>query len=95
MIYLFHNIYGDCDHLLATLPDDVQAIPFGWDATTEQARNELLTDIGQSVPSLPCLLIEHPDRWQTFTFDAANTVGLTADDLLAQAEAVGTDVDVP
>lgn len=71
MIYLFHNIYGDCDHLIATKPAEVTAIPFGWDTETETARNVLLAELNQSVPSLPCLLIEFEDGWRTVTFVAS------------------------
>jgi hypothetical protein len=56
MRWLFHNIYGDADGLIATAPDDVTCVPFGWDAETEQARNMLLAQLGVSVPALPWLV---------------------------------------
>ena len=43
MRYFFHNIYGDANDLIASKPQDVQAIPFGWDEQSELGRNQLLS----------------------------------------------------
>jgi hypothetical protein len=41
-IYFFHNIYGQEKSLLDTLPDNVTAVPFGWDTESENKRINLL-----------------------------------------------------
>ena len=57
MRYLFHNIYGDAQSLLDTLPSDVEAIPFGWDEETETARNNKLAELNNVVVGeLPSLV---------------------------------------
>ena len=64
MRYLLHNIYGDADDLIASAPDDVTCVPFGWDAETEAARNALLADLGVAgVSGLPALLVERDGVW--------------------------------
>lgn len=62
--YLVYNPSGPAaDSLLADLPEDVTAVPFGWTPEIEAARNDLLAQLGVSgVSSLPCLLyleLEH------------------------------------
>ena len=49
MRYLFHNIYGDAQSLLDTLPSDVEAIPFGWDEETETVRNNKIAELNNVV----------------------------------------------
>ena len=57
MRYLFHNIYGDAQSLLDTLPSDVEAIPFGWDEETETTRNNKLAELNNiGITELPCLV---------------------------------------
>ena len=57
MRYLFHNIYGDAQSLLDTLPSDVEAIPFGWDEETETARNNKIAELNNVVVGeLPSLV---------------------------------------
>jgi len=57
MRYLFHNIYGDAQSLLDTLPSDVEAIPFGWDEETETARNNKIAELNNvGITELPCLV---------------------------------------
>ena len=69
MRYLLHNIYGDADDLIASAPDDVISVPFGWDAATEAARNDLLAQLGLSgVSGLPCLLYQDGGRWVQFVW---------------------------
>ena len=54
--YLFHNIYGDAQNLIDTLPADVEAIAWGWDVATETAREEKLAELNNpNIPELPCL----------------------------------------
>jgi hypothetical protein len=54
--YFFHNVYGDADELLATKPDDIIAVPFGWDGITEDYRNSLLLQLNAVVSCLPCVI---------------------------------------
>lgn len=64
MRYLFHNIYGDADNLIATAPDDVTCVPFGWDEQTESARDVLMQQLGiGGVSCLPSLVVEHEGQW--------------------------------
>ena len=57
MRYLFHNIYGDAQSLLDTLPSDVEAIPFGWDEETETARNNKIVELDNvAIGELPSLV---------------------------------------
>ena len=56
MRYFFHNIYGDADELLASKPQDVQAIAFGWDEQSEAERNQLLSELNCGVSCLPSLI---------------------------------------
>lgn len=62
MMYLFHNVYGDADELIATKPDDVQAVPFGWTEEIENARNELLSSLSCTVSCLPSIVFEVPEK---------------------------------
>jgi hypothetical protein len=61
--YFFHNVYGDEQQLLQTLPDGVVAVPFGWTEEVEQNRNALLADLNTSVSSIPCLLFFVPEHF--------------------------------
>jgi hypothetical protein len=54
--YLFHNVYGDADALIANAPSDVIVIPFGWDKQTEDNRNAILAELNTTVSSLPAVL---------------------------------------
>ena len=57
MRYLFHNVYGDSQSLLDTLPSDVETIPWGWDEATETARNNKITELNNvGISELPCLV---------------------------------------
>ena len=68
MRYLFHNIYGDAQSLLDTLPSDVEAIPFGWDEETETARNNKLAELDNvGITELPCLVFWR-EAWD-FSFE--------------------------
>jgi len=77
--YFFYNVYGDADELLATKPDNVIAVPFGWSEEVENYRNEVLDTLGVSVSTLPSLLfwgtdfttinlqeqeLLHPAKWE-------------------------------
>jgi hypothetical protein len=54
--YLFYNVYGDADDLIANKPSNVILVPFGWDEETENNRNSILEELGRSVSCLPSLL---------------------------------------
>jgi hypothetical protein len=56
MRYLFHNVYGDADELIASKPEDVLAVPFGWETEVEEERNRILNELGVGVSSLPALV---------------------------------------
>ena len=56
MRYFFHNIYGDADELIASKPQDVEAVPFGWDEESETNRNRILSELNSSVSCLPSLI---------------------------------------
>jgi hypothetical protein len=66
MRYLFHNIYGDAAELIESKPDDVLAVPFGWNTEAEEERNRILSELGVRVSSLPALVYfveEHIDNF--------------------------------
>jgi len=54
--YLFHNIYGDADELIATAPSNVIAIPYGWDEKTEEYRNQIIKAMKFTPSVLPSLI---------------------------------------
>lgn len=57
MRYLIHNIYGDCDSLIATAPEDVECVPRGWTAEEEESlRQRLQAAELAGISCLPCLL---------------------------------------
>ena len=62
--YLFHNVYGDADNLIASAPTDIATIAFGWDEKTESFRNQKLEELGVAgVSTLPALLFFYQDSW--------------------------------
>lgn len=61
--YIFYNVYGDASALL-NKPNDVVAVPFGWDAATEASRNSVLNGLGASVSALPSLLYQQSGKWR-------------------------------
>lgn len=83
--YLFYNVYGDADELVAAAPDNVECIPFGWTPEIEQAREDKIAEIGIGVSSLPSYIYwraEHtrtvewrvdPDRQQIYFLDEPET----------------------
>lgn len=77
--YLFHNIYGDANDLIANKPDNVILVPFGWDEETENVRNSLMKELNLNITSLPSLAfwgksyeyvtgrnvtISYPQQWE-------------------------------
>lgn len=85
--YFFHNVYGDADNLLATLPSDVIPVPFGWDPETEQKRNSIIAQLNCTVSCLPSLVywvnesssidrdgntFTIPGHWKEFRFEFEN-----------------------
>ena len=55
-IYFFHNIYGQEKGLLDTLPDNVTAVPFGWDPESETKRINLLSQLKIFIAGLPAIV---------------------------------------
>lgn len=65
MKYLVHNIYGDCDALIATAPGDIEAVPRGWTPEAEAALAERLAAAELAgISCLPCLLEWLPEAGQ-------------------------------
>jgi hypothetical protein len=60
MIYLFHNIYGDADELIASKPADCEAIPFGWTPEAEAYRNAKIAELNCVVSGLPAVIYFQP-----------------------------------
>jgi hypothetical protein len=56
-MYFFHNVYGDEQELLDTLPEDVIAVPFGWTPEIEENRNSIINSLGITVSSIPSLFV--------------------------------------
>jgi hypothetical protein len=54
--YLFHNVYGDADDLIATAPSNVITIPYGWDEKTEAYRNEIIKAMNFMPSVLPAVM---------------------------------------
>lgn len=66
MKYLIHNVYGDCDHLIATAPEGVECVARGWTAEEEAALAQRLAAAElNGVSCLPCLLewVPQVQRW--------------------------------
>lgn len=66
--YLFYNPdprgadQTNVKEMLAALPPETVAVPFGWTAEIEAARNALLAQLGVSgISALPCLLYQNKD----------------------------------
>ena len=55
-IYFFHNVYGEEKGLLETIPDNVTAIPYGWDNDTELKRIKVLSELKLFISGLPALV---------------------------------------
>lgn len=60
MIYLFYNIYGDADELIATKPEDCEDIPFGWTPEAEAYRNAKIAELNCVVSGLPSVIYFQP-----------------------------------
>ncbi len=56
MTYLFHNLYNEEADLIASAPENVECIPFGWSEEAENYRNLKLEEIGIGVSSLPSVI---------------------------------------
>ena len=54
--YLFHNVYGDAQSLIDNKPENVVAVPFGWDPQTEAMRDSILGLLGVTVAGLPAIV---------------------------------------
>lgn len=62
MMYLFHNVYGDAEGIIANKPEGVQCVPFGWTEEIETTRNQLIAQLGCSVSCLPSLVFPVPEK---------------------------------
>lgn len=65
--YFFHNIYGDAQTLLDTLPSDVVAVPAGWSPEAESNREEYTTALGQSPNAYPTVFYYRDEFDMTIT----------------------------
>ena len=75
MRYLFYNIYGDANNLLATKPNDVTPVPFGWDPQTEANRNQIISQLNCVVSCLPSLIYYRNE----YTIQMQNSLGEIVD----------------
>lgn len=71
-LYFFHNVYGDEQNLLDTMPANVVAVPVGWTEEVEAARNEILDamvvdgeGIGGRYSTIPDVLYFRPSFTKT------------------------------
>lgn len=53
--YFFHNVYGDEQDLLDSLPENVIPIPFGWTEEVENNRKNVESELIVTAFELPCL----------------------------------------
>jgi hypothetical protein len=77
--YFFYNVYGDAQQLLDTKPNNIIAVPFGWDPATEERRNKILNELQVTVSCLPCVLYWVEQTTQTIIqpIDESNRDGPT------------------
>lgn len=55
-IYFFHNMYGEEKGLLDTIPENVIAVPFGWDDETVSKRIKILGKLSVFISGLPVIV---------------------------------------
>ena len=67
-IYFFHNIYGDEQDLLNTMPENVVAVPFGWSEEAESNRNAIIRELNTSIPSIPCVVAHIDEHYADISF---------------------------
>lgn len=65
--YLFHNVYGDANELIATEPESVVTVAWGPDEQTEAHRNEMIAELGITPSTLPSLIFWMPFK-QIWTY---------------------------
>jgi hypothetical protein len=85
--YFFHNIYGDEQSLIDSLPSDVVAIPAGWSEDAEDTRNDYIGSINAvnvstgkakvQVISYPTIMYYRNAFTQSFEYDSADMLGAT------------------
>jgi hypothetical protein len=63
--YFFHNVYGDAQDLINTVPDDVILIPYGWSEDIEEYRNKVLDSLDRAVSTLPSVIFWGKDYTTT------------------------------
>lgn len=78
-IYLFHNIYGDADELIATKPADCEAVPAGWDQAAEDYRNAVISTLDgiDGYSCLPSVIYFQPSYTITVTDETTGQVTVT------------------
>jgi hypothetical protein len=76
-MYLFHNVYGDAEGLIANKPEGVQCVPFGWTEEIETTRNELIAQLDCTVSCLPSLVFLVPEKMVV--------VGVLVDEVLEES----------
>jgi hypothetical protein len=67
-MYFFHNIYGDEQELLDTLPENIIAVPFGWTPEVEENRNNIINEMNETVSTIPSLLVYVDDHYADKSF---------------------------
>ena len=77
MIYLFHNVYGDTNELIAAKPLDCEVVPFGWTPEVEEYRNNLVAQLGCTVSCLPSVVYYQPAYSITVTNTLTGEVSTT------------------
>lgn len=53
--YFFHNVYGEENFLLETIPDNVISVPFGWTESIENDRVYVENQLNVTAFELPCV----------------------------------------
>lgn len=66
--YLFHN--NETDYLLQDMPKDIVPVQWGWTEEIEKNRQEILSNLGISIASLPCLVVWIPEHYADISFFA-------------------------
>jgi hypothetical protein len=78
-IYLFHNVYGDADDLIANKPSDCVTVPAGWDEAAEANRNQIIASLDgfKGFSCLPSVVYFQPAYQLTVTDTATQETKIT------------------
>jgi hypothetical protein len=71
--YLVVNSHDKNNPMIASAPDDVVVVEYGWDAASEAWRNQLMADLGVSISALPSV-IAWRDAYDVTDEDGTRTV---------------------